>query len=95
MGKVIAFPLDKIKTPFDLSTDLTSMDTAKFVFQHVVFELQAQGYNLKDDDLQQDLGSLLNIIHAVMCRADGKYHFLSDLINELNEVISNIKRNEV
>ena len=94
MGEIIDFPVDRISNPLALPNSTNPSDKARFAFQQIVFELHDQGYNIKNPDLQRDLGTLLNIIHAVICRADDKPHFLDDLINELNETIANIKESE-
>lgn len=93
MAEIINFPVDRIKSPYEYTPDSDSMTKAKFCFQHVLIELQDQGYNLKNEDFQQDLGVLLNIIHTIICRADNKKHFLSPLINELIETLEQAKRN--
>jgi hypothetical protein len=95
MGEIIDFPIDRIDNPLALPHSTEPKDKARFVFQQIVFELHDQGYNVKDPDLQKDLGTVLNITHAVICRADGKHHFLSELIDELNETIANIKESEI
>lgn len=94
MGEIIDFPIDRIDNPLALPHSTEPKDKARFVFQQIVFELHDQGYNVKDPDLQKDLGTVLNIVHAVICRADDKPHFLGELLDDLSDTLANIKDSE-
>lgn len=83
MGTVIQFPSKK---------EYSNEDYAKEFSQALISELSATlhefGFDPRDPELFDDLGVVLNILNAALCRKLGVKHFMHD---HLKIIAANLK----
>ena len=84
MGTVIQFPSKK---------EYSNEDYAREFSQALISELSATlhefGFDPRDPELFDDLGVVLNILNAALCRKLGVKHFMHD---HLKIIAANLKR---
>lgn len=90
---VVEFPFDRIKNPIAAEDPhLDRMDMATEVMHDIIVSLVELGYNpIEDPKMISDLGVVLNIIYATMSRAHGEEHFFHEMLDEIAEILSEMK----
>lgn len=89
---VIPFPFGEIRNPLVDPGTPTEMDIASDALYEVLVILIDAGYNVKDNPkLQEDLGLILNLLYAILIRTKGQEHFLHMIMDELSEILREIK----
>ena len=89
---IIQFPFGEIRNPIVDPAPPTEMDIASDALEAVLVCLIDRGYSLREDQqLQEDLGLVLNLLYAIIARAHGQPHFLHDVIDELSNTLREIK----
>lgn len=82
MAKIIEFPYDRIDNPIDPVPDQVYEDTSELIKQTVA-SLRRMGYDIKDQQLVEDIGVISNLLVAALMRSKNREHFLDELLEEL------------
>ena len=89
---VIQFPFGEIRNPIVDPGEPTEMDIASDILEQAIVILIDYGYSIKKNPkLQEDLGLMLNLLYAIVARANGKEHFLHTTLDEMSSVLREIK----
>ena len=89
---VVNFPLDKIKNPI-ADAHQARMDEATDILYGIIIGLVEKGYvPTENEGMIGDLGVVLNILYATICRAEGEEHFLHEMLDEVSHALSEMKK---
>lgn len=89
---VIQFPFGEIRNPIVDPGEPTEMEVASAILESALYTLIEHGYSPKNDPkMQEDFGLVLNILYAILYRANGKEHFLLPTLDEISEILREIK----
>ena len=90
---VIPFPVGEIRNPLVDPGSPSEMDMASDALYGALVSLIDNGFDPKNDPkMQEDLGLVLNILYAIICRAEGKEHFMHDALDEMSEILRELKK---
>ena len=89
---VIQFPYGEIRNPLVDPGRPDEMEVASDALYNILVSLIDNGYDPQNDPkMREDLGLILNILYAVVCRAECTKHFLHDTMDEMSEILYEIK----
>jgi hypothetical protein len=92
---VVEFPYHRISNPLadgDNPSVPTRMDLACDILEAAVIVAIEHGYSPKDyEGGTEDYGILLNLVYATLTRAEGEYHFLHEMMDEVSDTLASIK----
>ena len=92
---VVQFPYGEIRNPLiDPGPKLDhEMDVAKECVTAVINTLNDYQYYIDsmEDPLFDDLGIVLNIIHAALLRKEGQDHLMIEMMDEITRTIKSMK----
>ena len=89
---VIPFPFGEIRNPIVDPADPTELDLSSDILEQAIIILLEAGYEVKNNrKLVEDLGLMLNLFYAVVARANGKEHFLHDALDNMSDILREIK----
>jgi hypothetical protein len=90
---VIPFPVGEIRNPLVDPGAPSEMDIASDALYSVLVSLIDNGFDPRNDPkMQEDLGLVLNILYAIISRAEGKKHFMHDALDEMSNILSELKK---
>lgn len=88
---IIQFPSGEIRNPLVDPGLPTTLDVAGECLEQILIELMEYGYEPTSPAMRKDLGVILNMLYASIARAEGKKHFLHEVLDEMHDVILDIK----
>jgi hypothetical protein len=91
---VVQFPAGNIRNPIAAGEDDNIDLMTRYCMSEIISVLAEQDIyiNSIDDKLAEDLGVVLNLLNASVGRYYGKKHFLHETMDELCNVIKELKR---
>jgi hypothetical protein len=84
MGKVIQFPSKK-----EYSNEQYAQEFSRALITQLSATLYEFGFDPRDPELFDDLGVVLNILNAALCRKLGVQHFMHD---HIKIIAANLKK---
>jgi hypothetical protein len=84
MGKVIQFPSKK-----EYTNEQYAQEFSRALITQLSATLHEFGFDPRDPELFDDLGVVLNILNAALCRKLGVEHFMHD---HLKIIAANLKK---
>ena len=89
---VVNFPFEKIRNPI-ADAHKARMNEATDILYGIIIGLVEKGYvPTEHEGMVGDLGVVLNILYATICRAEGEEHFLHEMLDEVSEILSEMKK---
>ena len=88
---IIQFPSGEIRNPLVDPGLPTTLDVASECLEQILVELMEYGYEPSDTGMKKDLGVILNLLYSAIARADGNDHFFHGILDEMHDVILDIK----
>lgn len=89
---VIPFPVGEIRNPLVDPGQPDEMDVASDALYGILVSFIENGYDPRNDPkMQEDLGLVLNILYAIVYRAEGKNHFMHEALDEMSDILREIK----